>query len=540
MRKRTRNAGLPWCASRADAFLCLALAFLPFGCALPAEFLGRTNRTPAVAPTASVAHPANLDAAKKPRPGEPAEHDGEEVTLVCFAIPRPGAASTGAQPPEEKGGKPEKEETLPAPRSVPSADLTIDQIINATLLADPKIRAGLEAINQANADLLTSSLLPNPTYTGDAQLLPLTRPFTVDKQGGPPQTDHQISYGIDWFLFGKRAAALASASAQVRVSEADYGDTVRQRVRDAAVAFYDVLEAKALLDLARQDLKNLRRVEEATRKGLEAGGRTPVDLNRVRLDVLKSEQTLREAESTLVVARAKLRALIGRRDPDPGFDVNGNLDATLAAQPLPVEESLAVAQENRPDIASLRLQIDKAARDVRTEHTKAFPQVTPQLGYTRQFQEKAIGFPDANSWSVSLNMALPFFDRNQGNRAKSQSVLAQNTLNLETGLTDLRAEIVQVVQDFQTSYQTATAVAGEQLKAATEVLNSITKAYEDAKGRSLLDVLDAQRNYRETYRLYISSRANYWRASYRYNAALGKQVLPHEQHLLRSPACPGP
>src|SRR5262249_59715016 len=165
--------------------------------------------------------------------------------------------------------------TLPAPRSIPAADWTIDQIINATLLADPKIRAGLEAINQANADLLTSSLVPNPTYTGDVQLLPLTRPFTVDKQGRPPQTDHQITYAIDWFLFGKRAAAMASASAQVRVSEADYGDTVRQRGPDAAVAFYDVLEARAPLDLAPQGLKNLRRVEEATPKGPEAGRRSP-------------------------------------------------------------------------------------------------------------------------------------------------------------------------------------------------------------------------------------------------------------------------
>ena len=41
--------------------------------------------------------------------------------------------------------------------------MSLDQAIGATLLADPKIRAGLEAIHQANADLLTSSLPPNPT-----------------------------------------------------------------------------------------------------------------------------------------------------------------------------------------------------------------------------------------------------------------------------------------------------------------------------------------------------------------------------------------
>src|SRR5262249_215304 len=136
------------------------------------------------------------------------------------------------------------------------------------------------------------------------------------RQGGPPQTDYQLGYAIDWFLFGKRAAAMASAAAGVRVSEADYADLVRQRVRDTAIAFYDVLEARALLDLARQDLDNLRRVEAATGKAVEAGGRPAVELNRVRLDVLRSEQTLREAESSLAVAVARLRAFLGRRDAD--------------------------------------------------------------------------------------------------------------------------------------------------------------------------------------------------------------------------------
>ena len=44
--------------------------------------------------------------------------------------------------------------------------------------------------------------------------------------------DVQVGYPIDWFLFGKRAAAMASARQGVRQSEADYADLVRQRVTD--------------------------------------------------------------------------------------------------------------------------------------------------------------------------------------------------------------------------------------------------------------------------------------------------------------------
>src|SRR5262249_11686714 len=45
---------------------------------------------------------------------------------------------------------------------VEHSGLTLDQVIRTVLEADPKIRAGWEAVNQAKADLWTSSLPPNP------------------------------------------------------------------------------------------------------------------------------------------------------------------------------------------------------------------------------------------------------------------------------------------------------------------------------------------------------------------------------------------
>jgi cobalt-zinc-cadmium efflux system outer membrane protein len=408
-----------------------------------------------------------------------------------------------------------------------SSKLTFDQVISTTLLVDNKIRAGLELINQANADLRTSSLLPNPSLLTDGLLLPL-RPFTVDKTGGPPQTDVLVSYPIDWFLFGKRVSAMASARLGVRQSEADYADLIRTRVRDAAVAFYDVLEAKGLLDLTRQDVDNLTKLEAANKKAADAGGKPLVDLNRVRLDLLKSQQAQREAEGAYADAKARLRSFLGRSDSDPNFELQGNLDAPLDGEPLPVEEAFTLAQENRPDIQSLRWQVSKAQAATVVERRKAYPQVTPQFGYTRQFQTGPIGQPDADSWNIALTATLPVFDRNQGNRDKAESIEVQNRFNLQAGLVDLRAEIDQAVQDFRTAYENAKSIAQDQLKLAKQILDSVTKAYNEG-GRPLIDVLDAQRSYHETYRLYISSRANYWRALYKLDAAIGKQIQPHDK-----------
>jgi cobalt-zinc-cadmium efflux system outer membrane protein len=399
----------------------------------------------------------------------------------------------------------------------------VDQVINAVLVSDPKLRAGFEAINQANADALTASLRPNPTLYMDIQLLPLTRPFTPDATGGPPQQDVNLSYPIDWYLFGKRAANMAVAAHGVKVSEAEFADRVRQRVTDAVVAYYDILEARALLALARQDVTNLERVEAVTRKGLDVGTRSQVDLNRVRLDLLKAQQDVRDAETTLLTAKAKLRAMIGRSDADPNFDVEGSLDALLTADPPPPDEGFELAVRNRPDIQAIRLRGDQARASVLAETRKAYPEITPLLGYTRQYQTKAIGQPDANSWTAAVTMTLPVYDRNQGNRSKAASTVVQNRFDYQSALADLRAEVQTAAQEFRSARANAEAVAGEQLRVAREVLDAVTSGYELGT-RPLLDVLDAQRNFRETYRAYITSRANYWRAVFRYGSAIGQQV----------------
>ncbi len=468
---------------------------------------------------------------RRPRPSQPhpalsvAPRADKERTAAgdlrpaSYQTTSPRDSSQPTQLPTDPSGK---TSDFPGPTN---GRPTLDEIINTVLLADPQIRAGFEAINQAHGDALQAALRPNPNLSITQTLLPLTRPFTEQAQGGPPQFDVGISYPIDWFLFGKRAAAMRAAALGVRVSEADFAELIRQRVLEAATAYYDVLEAKALLELARQDAANLKQVEDITQKAVEGGGRPQVELGRIRLDRLRAEQNVRDADNALVAAKARLQALMGRSDADAAFDVSGSLDEIRLADIPPLDEAYNLAVINRPDIAALRWRIQQAQATVEVERRQAYPEITPQIGYTRQFQRKAIGFPDANSFGFGAEMSLPFYNRNQGNRYRAASVAIQQQYELQAGLVQLRSEVIQAEKELRTVLANAKAVAEEQLKLAAEVRDSLNKAYE-AGGRPLIDVLDAQRNFRETYRLYIESRANLGRAGVRFNAVLGKKVTP--------------
>lgn len=447
-----------------------------------------------------------------------------------------GTAKTGIDVPPVGADQPkEQPPAAPALPSLPAdvaielqspegaVGINLDQTINYCLIADPVIRAGFEAINQSNADALTASLAPNPQFFTDIQLLPLTHTFSPERQGGPPQFDAILSYPIDWFLFGKRAAQMQATELGVRVSEAEYQDLIRRRVLEAAVGYYDVLEAKGLRDVARQDVENFKKIEALTSSAVDNGGRAQVDLNRVRLDRLRSEHSLRDAENALVAAMSKLRVLLGRDDSDPAFDVVGSLESANLMEPLPIEEALQIADQNRPDMEAARWKIAQADAVIESERRKAYPTLVPGFGYTRQYQNKAIGYPDADSWLANLTMSVPIYDRNQGNQAKAASVSAQAGYNLQARRVALRGEVVKASQDLMTSAANTSAVAQEQLEISRQVRDSINEAY-NAGGRPLLDALDAQRNYRETYRLFITSRASYLRAAIQYSATLGQQM----------------
>jgi cobalt-zinc-cadmium efflux system outer membrane protein len=101
----------------------------------------------------------------------------------------------------------------------------------------------------------------------------------------------------------------------------------------------------------------------------------------------------------------------------------------------------------------------------------------------------------------------------------------QNQFQYRAAVVALRAEIETAAREFTAARATATDIAAEQLKLARDVRDAIALAYQ-AGGRPLVDLLDAERNFRDTYRAYVSSRAAYWRAVYRYRAAMGQQKSP--------------
>jgi cobalt-zinc-cadmium efflux system outer membrane protein len=399
--------------------------------------------------------------------------------------------------------------------------LTLERAIRRSLTG-MKMQGVHEFVNQARADAHSASLIPNPSLSIEASLLPLSRRYTVEAPGGPTELSAGISYSVDWLLFGKRAAAVASAETGIGVAEAECTDIARRRAMQTAEAFYDVLEAEALLKLAERTRGDVEQVQEAIRKSAAGGGRPHVEVSRIRLEAQGARRAEQSARSAVISAKSTLQALLGDTGPAASLNVVGTLDAPLVTKPLAVKAAYAVAVKNRPDIMALRKRLAKARRDETIEDRNAWPEATLGFGVARQFQ-RSIGAPDVTAWGAGIEVGLPLFDRNQGNRDKAASAAAQATLELTATLTELHAEVEQAVASLSTALQAASGVAETELELASQVRDSFRKAYE-AGGGALIEMLDAQRAYHETFRAYVTTRADYWRSLFRYQASLGMEA----------------
>ncbi len=405
----------------------------------------------------------------------------------------------------------------------PPKEFTLDQAIQTALNTDPRISAALENVRQAEADLTTAGLIPNPDLSAGGSLIPLDRKFTVDRQGGPPQFDVGVAMPIDWFVFGKRAAAITSGQFGVDAASADFANTIRLRIASTIKTFYDVIEAQAMVELAQENQKNLSAMEKIILNRVALGGVGTIEADRIKLSIFASHRELHTQELNLAAALNQLKALLGIGD-NTIVSVNGSLDIIKPKSPISIEEAFKWAEENRPDLTALYHQLEKTNANIQLEERKAYPQITPKIGYTRQFQQQAIGFPDANSWGAGIDVTVPLFDRNQGNIAKAKSVHLQTQHNLQAQLVDLRAEIDQAVKTYISAYQFITHDDPGQLDAATNVRDKINQAYE-LGGKTLIEVLDAQRAYLEIYKVHISGHSSYWHALYQLDAAIGKDLL---------------
>jgi cobalt-zinc-cadmium efflux system outer membrane protein len=402
----------------------------------------------------------------------------------------------------------------------PKQKITLPMAIELCVQSNFRVLAGAQKIGMAEGDLITSSLIPNPSLFADCQLIPLQH-TDIHNQLGPPEWDVLVSFPVDWLLFGKRLAAMQASRLGVEVSSADFANVLRVQLAQTVDAFYEVLMDDAYFKLAEKNLEELTDLEKLSQELAKNKKVGKLELDRMKLAVHEALLDRHDAELALEVAKARLRPFLGRTAADPDYEVEGTLTVSAVVPPPKLAEAVALAEANRPDLMSARKGIDQANAVVEHERRKAKPSVSIQPGWSYYDQKHMNDFRNGSMFDIGISTTLPFTDRNQGNIRKAQAAVAERRFTYRADRADALADVETSVVTYDDAVEHLTQFnTPETLKAARDLRKDTEAAYR-AGTRKLIELLDAHKAYRDRLAHVIEFESTYWRALNKLNAAVG-------------------
>src|ERR1700686_2438425 len=224
---------------------------------------------------------------------------------------------------------------------------------NPTLLADKL------SVDESKAEEITAYLRPNPTLslTADGtQIAPnkdVWRPFAGTFESPSISYLHERRH--------KRELRLESAKKGTLIAESSHADLERTMIFNLRSAFVSTLQAKAVLQLAKDNLDYYDHLLDISRIRFNAGDVAEIDLDRLELQRTQYESDLQSAGESLETAKIQLLTLLNDRTPIEQFDVTGPYD--FNDQLMPRDEFRKIALDTRPDLKAAAEAVDKAQTD---------------------------------------------------------------------------------------------------------------------------------------------------------------------------------
>jgi cobalt-zinc-cadmium efflux system outer membrane protein len=409
-------------------------------------------------------------------------------------------------------------------QSAGPTSITLDEAIQMALQHNHNMLATRTTIQQSEAEETTANLRPNPTLFADWEYLPLGAPAhqnpnlypgvsTNDYLKNNTEADIGLSYLIE--RGKKRQHRLQAARDITAQTRSLVTDNERGLTFATASLFVNAQLAESTLELADKDLKSFQKTVDLGELRYNKGAISEDDYLKIKLQLLQFETDYQQAELAKVQTLSDLRQLLGYESVSAGYDVAGPFDY----QPLKgnLEDFQLKALQNRPDLRAAQQGITAATSQFELQKAIGKQDVTVQGNYSHVNGINAANFLGS--------IPLPIFNRNQGEIARTRIAITQaqeqeKAINGQT-LTDVRDAYEglrvsdRIVQLYRSGY----------LDVAQKDRDIAEYAYQRG-AVSLLDFLDAERNYRATQLAYRQALASYLLALEQLRQAVGTRALP--------------
>lgn len=416
-------------------------------------------------------------------------------------------------------------------QQVPVRRMSLSDLEKIALTKNLGLLVGRLDVAQAQSDVVTAGLRPNPVATLNADILP------IPGEGFDPNgKQYGLSVALPFEMGGKREYRLENAQNLVIAQRYQVLNTARQTLLAVRMAYYDVLGAQEQLSIAEANLESYRRLVLLNETRFKANQISQTELSRSELAFEQADLQRREAALTYTKAQRALRLAVGYGDTEA--DASQDLtpvekltplvrDSLLAAGLIPLQTR---AVERRYDVLAARTLRTAAESNQRLQEANAVPDISIAPEFTMQ-QGVAM-------YGVTGAVPLPFNNRNDGERQKATFRLQQTEQQIALAELTVRNEVQIAFAEFQTrvgSLQSfrigsrsgnGAATTGQIgiLTRANDIKTASELAYK-AGSISLLEYLDAVRIYNDIYKSYIDAVVQFNKSAITLDAVLGTDAL---------------
>ncbi len=385
------------------------------------------------------------------------------------------------------------------------APLTLHAAVAQAIAASPAARASADQVAMQRGLVRQAGLRPNP------------RLFLSSEDFRPWASDFSFSNDTEDFGYvgeiieigGKRRKRVAYANAGLARAGAEHELRLREITGRVAQAYWAAAAATAARDLWRQQLADMDEIVRYHRERVSAGAMAGVDLLRMQIERDRVSLETQTAERNAELSRIALAREIGLAQVAPAA-----FDSLETLRSIPVRPAAEVI-EARPDVQAAEDAVREAEADEHLQHALGMP--SPELygGYKRD-----VG---VNTGFGSLQLDLPFFNRNQGEIARASAQRRYAEDSLAAARLAARADVESAVA----SYTRQQAAAAETLPGmrdrAAENARIVADAYRSG-GADLLRYLDSRRTVIEIQLLAIQTLEQYQEAAVQLQLAYGEQL----------------
>lgn len=393
-----------------------------------------SNNAPAPAPTTPfTASDATTERVVPPAPTAHVSESEARVQLVSTTLePTPEVVAAPSALIEQAG----LAEPPPAPAMMETLTdedgMTLEEL---TALADahhPRLTVAFQRLQAAQGKAVQVGLYPNPVVA------------TASPQWDGNESQFNGFVSQDIVTAGKLKLNVAAAQREISQARFSWQQERFYVLTDLRQKFFATLAAQKRVSILERMVLIAQRSRDTAQKLLEAGEGARGDTLLLDIELQRAEVALKNAETIFTIGKRQLAMLVAV--PDLMIDrLEGDLNAVTRDYNVD-DVRYAVAAVN-PQANIARLEVDRTAYLLQRARVEPIPNVNIMGGYQRQ-----VGVPAEDQGLFQVTMAIPLWNKNQGNIYSAQADLAGARADLQR----VELQLGNMAADAVGTYRTAT------------------------------------------------------------------------------------